>query len=139
MPLIKYVLLLPFVTASSTLCSLAQQSVAFQQCSEKGNSQSDLNKCADEEARRADQDLNSAYQRILERVRNDARVVAAIRSSERAWLEYRRAYMNAMYPKKDKQTAYGSFFPMEFELLEASLIREHTQRLNDLLQQYAIP
>jgi hypothetical protein len=54
-------------------------------------------------------------------------------------MAYRDSYINAMYPEEDKQTTYGSFFPMEVDLLLASLIREHAIALNELIKQYSAP
>lgn len=45
--------------------------------------------------------------------------------------------MAAMYPAKDKQTEYGSGYPMEADLLLAQLTEVQINALEALLKQYA--
>jgi len=44
--------------------------------------------------------------------------------------------MDAMYPAKDKQSEYGSIYPMEADLLRAKLTQRQVTALKELLQQY---
>lgn len=44
-----------------------------------------------------------------------------IKAAGEAWLAYRDAYMDAMYPAKNKQAEYGSVYPMEADLVRATL------------------
>jgi uncharacterized protein YecT (DUF1311 family) len=41
-----------------------------------------------------------------------------------------------MYPAKDKQTEYGSMYPMEVDQLTAKLTRQQVTALTELLRQY---
>jgi uncharacterized protein YecT (DUF1311 family) len=50
-------------------------------------------------------------------------------------MTYRDAYIDAMYPAKDKQAEYGSMFPMEVDLLAAKLTRQQIGALQDILRQ----
>jgi uncharacterized protein YecT (DUF1311 family) len=116
-----------------------QQSPSYQQCASKAQGQLELDRCADEDSKRADAELNQTYQKLLETVKSNTKANSAIRASERLWIQYRDSYIKAMYPEDDKQAAYGSFFPMEAHLLEASLTREHVNAMNELIKQYSVP
>jgi uncharacterized protein YecT (DUF1311 family) len=116
------------------LPGLGQNSVQFHACGNTANTQAELNRCASEEAKRADIRLNEAYARVLSKLSKDAKATARIKAMERAWVTYRDAYLSATYPAKDKQSAYGSIFPMEFDLLYATLTQRQVDSLNELLQ-----
>jgi len=61
---------------------------------------------------------------------------AKIKSAQRAWLLYRDAYLEAMFPAADKPTEYGSMYAMQLALLRAKLTRWQTAALKDLLRQH---
>ncbi len=102
------------------------------------NTQTAMTKCASEEAKRVDGQLNSIYQRVLRAADGDALAVTKIRTAERAWLSYRDAYIEAMYPAKDKQVTYGSKFPMDADLLYAALTKTQVEALKKLLEQHSV-
>lgn len=93
-----------------------------------------MNVCASEEAARADKQLNDVY-RILLHKTTDVTAAEKIRVAERAWIAYRDAYIEAMYPKENKQAEYGSLYPMEVALLRAKLTRIQIAALQDLSPQ----
>jgi len=96
-----------------------------------------MNACANQEAARADADLNDVYRKLLSKAANQPEAMAKIRAAERAWLNYRDAYIDAMYPAKDKQAEYGSVYPMEVDLLRAKLTVQQIAALRALLVQYS--
>ncbi len=120
---------------SSSAC-LAQNSERYSRCLEKAGTQLAMNACASEEARRAEADLNAIYQKVLSATTKNAAFGEKIRAAERAWLAYRDAYIDAMYPAKDKQAAYGSVFSMEVNLLRSKLTQQQASALKELLKQY---
>ena len=120
---------------SAGLCA-AQGSDEYKTCSDSASTQTALHRCADEELRRADRDLNSAYQRLLSEVREQPGVIDKIKAMERAWVIYRDAYVEAMYPAADKQAAYGTMFVVENLLLRARLKRDQIAALTTLLAQH---
>jgi len=125
-----------FWTVVGISTSFAQYSEKLDGCLEKANTQLAMNICANEEARRADAELNVVYQKVLSAVGGQSVFIEKIRAAERAWIAYRDAYIDAMYPAKDKQAAYGSVFPMEADLLRAKLTQQQISALKDLLKQY---
>lgn len=114
----------------------AQDSQQFRACDEKAKTQADLNDCANQEAKRADAALNSVYSKLLSKAAEKPEAIAKIKAAEKAWIAYRDAYIDAMYPAKDKQAEYGSMYPMEADLLFARLTRQQVASLNALLKSY---
>ena len=117
--------------------SLAQESAHYRACNEKAKAQAELSACASDEAARIDAELNEVYQKLLSRVASQPEATAKIKAAEGAWIAYRDAYMDAMYPAKDKQAEYGSIYPMEADLLRAKLTQRQVTALKELLQQHS--
>jgi len=120
------------------VCS-AQKASHTQSCFDKAATQTELDLCASGEAKRADAEMNSAYQRLLAKVGADSKAKEKIIASQRAWLVYRDSYIAAMYPADDKQMAYGTMFPMEVDLLIADMTRSQTKAILELLKNYQTP
>jgi len=114
---------------------LAQDS-EIHRCLDKANTQSAMNHCASDEGLRVEAQLNDIYQKLLVAAREDPGAVEAIMSAQKAWIDFRDAYMDAMYPAKDKQAAYGSIFPLEFNLHRAQLTQQQIEALKELLKNY---
>jgi uncharacterized protein YecT (DUF1311 family) len=116
------------------LPTFAQDSSEYRACIEKAKTQTEMNTCACEEAARADAKLNEAYRMLLERAAGDSELLTKLKAAENAWVAYRDAYMDAMYPAKDKQAEYGSVYPMESDLLRSKLTERQVQALADLFE-----
>ena len=123
--------------ALSSFPGLAQDSQQYRSCSEKAKTQNEANACANEEAARVDAELNDIYSTLLSRAASQPGATAKIKAAERAWIAYRDAYIDAMYPAKDKQAEYGSVYPMEVDFLRAKLTRQQVAALKELLRQYS--
>jgi uncharacterized protein YecT (DUF1311 family) len=61
--------------------------------------------------KQADALLNKNYNQILKQYKNDAAFLRKLRIAQRAWVAYRNAQVEALYPEPNKQTAYGSIYP----------------------------
>ncbi len=118
----------------SALPTFAQDSSQYRACIGKAKTQTELNACASEEAARADAKLNEAYRKLLERGVRDSEPLTKLKVAENAWVAYRDAYMDAMYPAKDKQAEYGSLYPMESDLLRAKLTERQVQAVAELFE-----
>jgi len=75
-------------------------------------SQRDMNRQACDQYRKADNELNAAYNQTLKIYKDDALFIEKFKEAQRAWIVFRDAEMEALYPEKDKQETYGSVFPM---------------------------
>lgn len=111
----------------------AQTSDEYKACSNGASTQTALHRCADEELRRADRELNDAYQRLLSVVKDEPRAVEKVKAMERAWLLYRDAYVEATYPAADKQAAYGTMFVVEVLLIRVRLTRQQAAALGEVM------
>jgi uncharacterized protein YecT (DUF1311 family) len=127
-------LVVVFLLASFSV--LAQESARYRACNDKAKTQTEMNACASDEAARNDAELNEVYRKLLSQAASEPEAVAKIKTAE-AWLAYRDAYMDAMYPAKNKQVEYGSIYPMEAALLRAKLTQRQVTALKELLQQYS--
>jgi uncharacterized protein YecT (DUF1311 family) len=76
------------------------------------------------------------YKGLLAKIAGDSLAIAKLREAERAWLRYRDAYIDAVYPAQDKQSAYGTEYPMDVNLLRAKLTREHLAAIAYLITEY---
>lgn len=124
--------MLLLIVASGSV--FAQQSSEYRLCSDEAKTQVAMNACASDEAARADAELNDVYRTLLQKA-TDATAATKIKVAERAWIAYRDAYIDAMYPAQNKQAEYGSIYPMEIALLRAKLTRIQIAALQDLSQQ----
>ena len=115
----------------------AQTSKEYSACSAKANTQIAMNACASAEATREDKELNSVYAEVLVKAAAKPEHAEKVKAAERAWVAYRDAYIDAMYPARDKQTEYGSIYPLDVDLLRARLPQRQTVALRELLKQYS--
>lgn len=131
----RYVAILLFM-ASISLATFAQHSKEYHACSKKAKTQAELNACANREARRVDTELNRIYATLLSKAASQRATISKITTAQKAWIAYRDAYIDAMYPAADKQAEYGSMYPMQVDLLRSKLTQQQIAALKDLLQQY---
>ncbi len=124
---VAFVALVPCLVA-------AQDSPKFRACNAKAAAQPELNACAADEAKRVDAELNRVYRELLSKDTDDAAATEKIKKAQRAWVAYRDAYVEAMFPAEDKQAEYGSMYPMEVDQLLATLTRRQIDALKDLIQ-----
>ena len=96
-----------------------------------------MDTCANIELARADAAEQVLYHDVLKVALHRSVGLNEVRHAEAAWMEYRDAYVRAMYPARNKLARYGSAYPMEVDLLRARLTREHSAQLRDLLKQYS--
>ncbi len=94
-----------------------------------------MNACASDEAKREDDELNRIYKLLLFKVKHASVATTKIKAAQRAWVAYRDAYIDAIYPAENKQVEYGSMFPMEEALLRATLTHQHTAALRNILKE----
>ena len=131
----RYLAVVLFIVINPFPCC-AQYSEQYRACEEKAKTQTQMHACANEEATGADAELNDVYRKVMSKAASQPEAVSKIESAERAWITYRDAYMEAMYPAKDKQAEYGSIFPMEVDLLRAKLTHQQVGALKELLERF---
>jgi len=95
--------------------------------------QSEMNRCADLDARTADADLNHVYRELLAKLKGDDNATKKLRTAQRAWLAFRDAHLQELYPAEDKQAQYGSMFPMCYSQVASAMTKERTAQLRKML------
>lgn len=93
------IILLLLILASAFTVTMAQ-------------SQAELNQKACDAYKAADAEMNKAYQQILKEYRADNLFIQKLKAAQRAWLGYRDAQLEALYPAADTQVEYGSIYPV---------------------------
>jgi uncharacterized protein YecT (DUF1311 family) len=73
--------------------------------------QADLDEQACGQLHKSDVAMNETYSKILKRYEKDQQFIAKLKTAQRAWLAFRDAELDALYPKDNKQQ-YGSAYPM---------------------------
>lgn len=127
---------IPLFIASISLTTFAQHSKEYRACSKKAKTQAELNACANREATHVDTELNRIYATLLSKAASQRATTSKITTAQKAWIVYRDAYIDAMYPAADKQAEYGSMYQMQADLLRSKLTQQQIAALKDLLQQY---
>jgi uncharacterized protein YecT (DUF1311 family) len=94
--------------------------------------QMQLNKEACDDYKKADVEMNGAYQTILREYRGEPAFVAALRKAQLAWIRYRDAHVESIYPGEASQ--YGSVNPMCRCTQLATITRERTKILNQWVE-----
>ncbi|WP_299439364.1 lysozyme inhibitor LprI family protein [uncultured Aquimarina sp.] len=74
--------------------------------------QSEMNKDANNEYQKADIELNNVYQKILIEYKSDSVFIDRLKKVQRIWISYRDAELEMKFPAKNKQAEYGSVYPM---------------------------
>jgi uncharacterized protein YecT (DUF1311 family) len=114
-----------------------QESFQYKSCSSRAKTQAAMNVCASNEVTRADEELNRVYKKLLSNATKQPDAADKIKAAERAWVSYRDAFIEAMYPATNKQAEYGSIYPMEAALLRAKLTKRQVSALNELMRRYS--
>lgn len=94
--------------------------------------QQELNACAAGMYKEEDDKLNRVYQEILKKFKDDTAFIKKFREAQRAWLKFRDAQFEAMFPQildSRGQYNYGSIFPMCAGLYKAKLTQSRVEEL----------
>jgi uncharacterized protein YecT (DUF1311 family) len=102
-------------------------SVAAGAVGARAQSQADMNGAACRKYARADDELNRVYRQIQREYADQPEFLEKLKEAQRAWLAYRDAHVDSVFPGEDKRAVYGSVFPMchcgEMERLTAERTR----------------
>ena len=116
-------LLLPTQLSSSTP----------QTCFETAKTQSELNECAENGMKAAKQELYAVYQQILRNKKDEKEFLVKLTKAQQAWLIFRDAELDAIFPKTDKPTEYGTVYHMCYLQWKSRLTLERTTQLRKWL------
>jgi uncharacterized protein YecT (DUF1311 family) len=102
-------------------------------CLEAARTQTDLNVCADAALKRSERELELTYHKVLKAYADDKVFIARVKKAQRAWLKFRDAELDTIFPHKGKTTYYGSAFPMCFDNWTVKLTRMRIEQLKQWL------
>ena len=77
---------------------------------------------------KADKELNQVYQAVLKEYKSDTVFIKSLRTSQKAWVQFRDAEMKMMYPDRESGY-YGSIHPMCWSVYKTELTIERTKKL----------
>ena len=86
--------------------------IVFSCAGSLAQTQSESNQDACTGLKQADALLNKSYNQVLSEYRKNAALIRKLKIAQRAWLAYRDAQVEALYPAPNKRAEYGSVYPM---------------------------
>ena len=98
--------------------------------------QLELNEAAYKEFKRADDKLNEIYNKIFIKYKDNQLFLDKLINAEIAWINFRDAQLEAIYPEENKSVYYGSIFPMVYNIEKAKLTWDRVIQLNQWLIEY---
>jgi uncharacterized protein YecT (DUF1311 family) len=123
------------VTAgSSPAPASTAASASSDKCMDHATSQAAMNECASSNYGAADKELNQVYRQVLAKYAGDKVFIAKLRAAQKAWLAYRDAELEAIYPAYDKSSEYGSVYPMCANNMLEAMTRKRTEELRAWLK-----
>lgn len=78
---------------------------------------------------KADAELNKVWKQIMKCYKSDKVFIGKLKTAQRAWLKYRDAHIESVFPEKDKQYAYGSIYKICYDNLLEELTNERIKYL----------
>jgi uncharacterized protein YecT (DUF1311 family) len=94
--------------------------------------QGELNQQACDAYKSADVELNGVYQRVLSEYKGDALFDRKMKAAQHAWIAYRDAHLESLYPAEDPRLAYGSVYPM----CRCMVLMEVTKKRTEILRRW---
>ena len=101
---------------------------------DKAQTKAAMDQCAAQSLTAADKELNQVYQQVIAKYASDKVFTAKLRTAQKAWLAFRDAELDARYPASDKQTAYGTIYPMCADGELEAMTRQRIQELRAWLK-----
>ncbi len=77
----------------------------------------------------ADAELNKVYQAILKAYKDRPEFTQKLKIAQRAWIKFRDAHAESVFPAKDKLGEYGSVYRVCYAQIMASLTEQRTRQL----------
>lgn len=90
--------------------------------------QAEMNEQAYQIYKKTDKELNDVYKQILIKYKDDKEFISKLQKAELAWIKYRDAEIEAIYPEEDKSN-YGSVYPMCVNQIMTEITRQRIKEL----------
>jgi len=94
--------------------------------------QSQMNQNTCKQYERADAELNNVYKQVLSEYAKDTEFIEKLKAAQRAWVAFRDAHLESIYPAKDKLAEYGSVY----ETCRCQVLTDLTKQRTEMLRQW---
>jgi uncharacterized protein YecT (DUF1311 family) len=84
--------------------------------------------------KKVDDELGVVYQKVIKKYAKNPDFIAALRASERLWIQLRDAEIKMRFPAKDPRFEYGSVYPMCVNIYLESITKTRISYLKEWLQ-----
>ena len=91
--------------------------------------QMDIQDNACNDYKKANSELNSVYQKILSEYKNDKEFLVKLKKAQLAWISYRDAHIESVYPAQDKKAQYGSMYETCLCTVQKDMTIQRTEML----------
>lgn len=102
-------------------------------CNSSAQTQADMNQDACAKYEKADAEMNAVYRQVLNKYKTEAVFVAKFKTAQRAWIAFRDAHLESLYPEPNKLQSYGSVNSMCRCSVLAELTVERAKQLKQWL------
>lgn len=93
------------------LFAASAMAIVFACSGSLAQTQSKSNQDACTTFKQADALLNKNYNQVLSEYKKNAALIRKLKIAQRAWIAYRDAQIEALYPAPNKRAEYGSVYP----------------------------
>ena len=105
----------------------------FVVCNASAQTQTEMNDSACAKYKKADAEMNAVYQQVLNKYKNETQFVSKFKAAQRAWIAFRDAHLESLYPEPNKLQAHGSVNPVCRCSVLTELTAERTKQLKQWL------
>lgn len=102
-------------------------------CNSSAQTQAEMNEGACAKYSKSDAEMNAVYRQVLNNYNSDAVFIAKFKAAQRAWVAFRDAHLESLYPEPNKLQAYGSVNPVCRCGVLSELTAERTKQLKQWL------
>lgn len=81
--------------------------------------------------KKVDDELGVVYQKVIKKYAKNPDFIAALRASERLWIQLRDAEIKMRFPAKDPRFEYGSVYPMCVNIYLESITKDRIKYLRE--------
>lgn len=102
-------------------------------CNAPAQTQAEMNDGACAKYKKADAEMNAVYLQVLNKYKSQTAFVSKFKAAQRAWVAFRDAHLESLYPEPNKLQAYGSVNPVCRCGVLTELTAERTKQLKQWL------
>lgn len=82
----------------------------------------------------SEQKMDSIFNAVIEQYEDDPDFIASLKKAQNAWINFRDAHLESIYPGKNKRIEYGSIYSFCASNLLAKLNNQRTEQLKTWLE-----